>query len=135
MFYNLLNRFFETTKSIYLELLNIDLEIALIGIIYIKVKGADVKTDLLYIINSLYKGRAILSFFILKFPERVVKTKIFKIFIKSSNYLFDVFKSNSGFQYLLYIFENYRNILNKDKNQRNRRVICTIRKIKLFDNF
>ena len=45
-----------------------------------------------------------------------METKIFKILIKSSNYLFNVFKFNSGFQYLLYIFENYRNILNKGEN-------------------
>ena len=45
-----------------------------------------------------------------------MKTKIFKIFIKNSNYLFNIFKFNSGFQYLLYIFENYKNILNKDEN-------------------
>ena len=116
MFYNLLSRFFKIIESVYLKLLNINLEIILIGIIYIKIKDVNIKTDLLYIINSLYKDRAISNSLILEFPEKVVKTKVFKTLIKSSNYLFNVFKSNSGFQCLLYIFENYRNILNKDKN-------------------
>ena len=119
----------------YLELLNIDFKITLIGTIYIKIKSVNIKTDLLYTINSLYKDRAIPNSFIFEFPERVVKTKIFKTFIKSSNYLFDVFKSNSGFQCLLYIFENCRNILNKGENQRNKKAVYIIRKIELSDNF
>ena len=80
-----------------MKLLNIDLEIALIGTIYIKTKDADIKIDLLYIINSLYKDRAILNSLIFKFLKRVVKTKVFKTFIKNSNYLFNIFKFNSGF--------------------------------------